>query len=131
MMDRHSPAIMSPGSFPLRCSVIILLFIKTVHRLPSWAGFSESKAVRAIFPTGIWREEAKFSRKEPHPEEQASFSTILVIIPLSSQMAFISCPPMSRIKEASSTYFLAARAWATVSTTWHSVSKAFAKSTSP
>lgn len=40
--------------------------------------------------TGICKDEAKFSRKEPQPEEQASLTTILVIMPLSIQMAFIS-----------------------------------------
>ena len=81
---------MSSGSFPFRCSVIILLFIKTVHRLPSTAGDLEENAASAIFSAGIPSEEAKFSKKEPHPEEHASFTRIFVITPPSSQIAFIS-----------------------------------------
>ena len=131
MMDRHNPAMMSPGSLPLRCSVTMLLFIKTVHRLPSWAGFWASKAAWAIWSTGICREAAKFSKKEPQPEEQASLTTMLVMTPLESQMAFMSWPPMSSRKVALGTYLAAARAWATVSTTWHSAEKALAKSCSP
>ena len=63
---------MSAGFFPFRCSVMMLLFINTVQRLPSTAGFSEENAASAISFTGICSEDAKFSRKEPHPEEQAS-----------------------------------------------------------
>ena len=122
---------MSPGSLPLRCSVTMLLFIKTVHRLPRWAGFWASKAAWAIWSTGICREAAKFSRKEPQPEEQASLTTMLVMTPFESQMAFMSWPPMSSRKVAPGTYWAAARAWATVSTTWCSAEKALAKSCSP
>ena len=64
------------------------------------------------------REEAKFSRKEPQPEEQASFSTMLVTMPSRSQMAFMSWPPMSSRKVASGTNFRQPSAWATVSTVW-------------
>ena len=131
MMERHRPAMMSPGSLPFLCSVMMLLFMNTVQRLPSTAGFSESKASSAIFSTGMWREAAKFSRKEPQPEEQASLTRMLVMMPLSSQMAFMSWPPMSRIKLASFTYFSTARAWATVSTTWYSVLKALLNRSSP
>ena len=81
MIERQSPAIISSGSLPFLCSVIMLLFINTVQRLPRAAGFSEEKAARAISLTGILRLEAKFSRKEPQPEEQASFTTILVMTP--------------------------------------------------
>ena len=107
---------MSSGRRPFLCSVIMLLFIKTVQRLPSFAGCLEAKAASAICFAGICREAANFSRKEPQPEDQASFTRMLVMMPSSSQMAFMSCPPMSRMKVASLTYFSAARAWATVST---------------
>ena len=130
-MERQSPAIMSSEVLPFRCSVIIPLFINTVQRLPSTAGFFEENAVFAISFVGICKEDAKFSRKEPQPEEQASFKRILVITPFSSQIAFISCPPISRIKEASFTYFSEALVWATVSTVWHGISNALEKSISP
>ena len=112
--------MMSSALRPLRCSVMMLLFIKTVQRLPSTAGCWEAKAASSMPLVGMPREEAKFSKKEPQPEEQASLTRMLVIMPLSSHMAFMSWPPMSRMKVASATYFLAARAWATVSTVWYS-----------
>ena len=117
IIERQRPAIISSGCFPFLCSVTMLLFIKTVHRLPKTAGFLELKAASAIFGAGILSEEAKFSRKEPQPEEQASFTTMFVIIPLSSHIAFMSCPPISSINEAFFMYFSAARQCATVSTT--------------
>ena len=57
----------------------MLLFMKTVQRLPREAGCLDEKAASAISSTGICKDEAKFSRKEPQPEEQASLTTILVI----------------------------------------------------
>ena len=90
MIERHSPAMMSSGSFPFLCSVTILLVIKTVQRLPSAAGCCEENAFSAISRAGICREDAKFSKNDPQPDEQASFTTIFVITPLSSQIAFIS-----------------------------------------
>ena len=116
MIERQSPAMISSARLPFLCSVMILLFINTVHRLPRTAGFFEENAAFAISFAEMLREDAKFSRKEPHPEEQASFTRILVMIPRSSHMAFISCPPISRMNVASFTYFSAALAWATVST---------------
>ena len=120
MMERQSPAMMSWALLPLRCSVMMLLFMNTVQRLPSTAGWREAKAASAICLVGMPSEAAKFSRKDPQPEEQASLTTMLVMMPLSSHMAFMSWPPMSSRKVASCTYFLAARAWATVSTVWYS-----------
>ena len=81
MIERHSPAIISSGSFPFRCSVIILLFINTVQRLPRAAGCSDENAAEAISCMGICRFAAKFPRNEPHPEEQASLTRMLVIMP--------------------------------------------------
>ena len=102
IMERQRPAIISSGWLPLRCSVIIELFMKTVQRLPSFAGASERKAAVAISSVFIFSVCAKFSRKDPQPEEQASFTTMFVMMPFSSQMAFISCPPISSIKLVSS-----------------------------
>ena len=96
--------MISPGRRPFLCSVTMLLFMNTVQRLPSLAGCFAPKAASAIFSTGMPRVEAKFSRKEPQPDEQASFTTMLVITPLSSQMAFMSWPPISRMKVAFGTY---------------------------
>ena len=52
---------------------------------------------------------ALFSKNEPQTEEQASLTTILVITPWSSQMAFTSCPPMSSRNAMSGPYRAAAR----------------------
>ena len=116
IIDRHRPAMISSGFLPVRWAVTMLLFINTVQRLPRAAGFLEAKAAFSISCTGICSEAAKFSRKEPQPEEQASFTTILVMTPLSIHMAFMSWPPMSKRKVASGTYLTAALVWATVST---------------
>ena len=97
---------------------MIVLFMNTVHRLPSSAGAWERKAASATRSTGIPRVEAKFSRKDPHPEEQASLSMMLVTTPSFSQMAFMSWPPMSSRKVASGKNRRQPRAWATVSTVW-------------
>ena len=118
MMERHRPAMMSAGLFPARCSETMLLFMNTVQRLPSTAGLSESNAVRAISRTGMPSVDAKPSRNDPQPELHASFTTMSVMMPLFSQMAFMSCPPMSRMKLVSGSYLRAARACATVSTVW-------------
>ena len=131
MIDLHNPAMISSGFLPFRCSVIILLFINTVQRLPKTAGFLDANAFFAISFVGICKEDAKFSRNEPHPEEHASFNKIFVITPSSNQIAFISCPPISKIKEASLTYFSEALACATVSTVWQGISKALENSISP
>ena len=90
--------------------------MNTVQRLPSTAGFFDANAVSPIFSVGICKEAAKFSRNDPHPDEQASLSRMFVMTPCSSQIAFMSWPPISRINDASFTYLSAALAWATVST---------------
>ena len=81
---------------------MIRLFIKTVQRLPSSAGCLDRKARSAISVVGTPMVLAKFSKKDPQPAEQASLTTISVMIPSSIQMAFMSWPPISRIKVASS-----------------------------
>ena len=90
IIERQRPAMMSSGPQPFFCSVIIVEFMKTVHRLPRSAGFFERKAASAILSVGILSEEAKFSRKEPHPLEQASLSVMFVMIPSETQIPFMS-----------------------------------------
>ena len=80
---------------------MIVLFINTVQRLPRWAGLFDANALSAISETSIPRLTAKFSRNEPHPDEQASFSIMFVITPSFSHIAFISCPPISSINVVS------------------------------
>ena len=118
MIERQRPAMMSSGPLPRRCSETTLEFMKTVQRLPSAAGSVERNAAEAISSTATPRLAAKPSKKEPQPAEQASLTTISVRTPWSSQMAFMSCPPMSSTKVASGTHIAAARACATVSTVW-------------
>ena len=101
IIERQRPAIMSWGSFPFLCSVTMELVIKTVQRLPKTAGLFDSKAAAAMSCTFMPSVSAKFCKKLPQPEEQASFTRMLVMIPPLSQMAFMSWPPMSRIKSAS------------------------------
>ena len=131
MMERHRPAMMSSGVLPLRCSETMDEFMNTVQRLPSTAGFFERKAESAMSWTLIPRFEAKDSKNEPQPDEQASFTTMSVMMPSSSQMAFMSCPPMSKMKVASGTQLVAAWACTTVSTVWWSAWSAWLNSSSP
>ena len=118
IIERQRPAMMSPGPLPRRCSETTLLFMNTVQRLPRTAGALDENASVAISSTAIPRFLAKPSRNEPQPAEHASLTTISVSTPWLSQMAFISCPPMSSTKVASGTHAHAARACATVSTVW-------------
>ena len=101
MMERHRPAMMSAGVLPSRCSEITLLVMNTVQRLPSAAGLVDEKAVDAMSLTGILSERAKFSRNEPQPDEHASLTMTSVMTPRSTHIAFMSCPPMSRMNVAS------------------------------
>ena len=78
MMERQRPAIMSSALQPFFCSVMMVLFMNTVQRLPRFAGCLEEKAASAIFSSGMFSDVAKFCRKEPHPDEQASFSVMFV-----------------------------------------------------
>ena len=98
----------------------MLEFMNTVQRLPSWAGKSARNAAAAISGASMRRDDAKFSRNDPHPDEQASLTVMLDTTPRSSQMAFMSCPPMSKMKFASGSMAQAAVACATVSTAWQS-----------
>ena len=90
IIERHRPAIISSGFLPSLCSLIIVLFINTVHLLPKCAGLTELNALLAISLTSMFRLDAKFSRNDPQPDEQASLSIILVITPSLSHIAFIS-----------------------------------------
>ena len=117
-MERASPAMMSSGVRPLRCSLTMELFMNTVQRLPRAAGRFERNAASAMPSAGMPSDSAKFSRNDPQPLEHASFTTMSTITPSSSRMAFMSWPPMSRTNVASGTQRVAARAWATVSTVW-------------
>ena len=38
---------------------------------------------------------------EPHPDEQASLISMRLMTPLFTKMAFMSCPPMSRMNDTS------------------------------
>ena len=92
--------MMSAGVRPFFCSLTMLEFMNTVQRLPSTAGCSLENAESAISGVGMPSVCAKFSRNEPQPLEQASFTTMLPMTPSESQMAFISWPPISRMKLA-------------------------------
>ena len=90
MIERHRPAMISFGFLPFFCSVTMLLFMNTVQRLPRSAGAFDSKAALAMLLVGMLNVDAKLSRNDPQPEEHASFTTTLVITPLSIQIAFMS-----------------------------------------
>lgn len=72
---------MSAGVRPFFCSLTMLEFMNTVQRLPSTAGCSLVNAASAISGVGTPSVCAKFSRNEPQPLEQASFTTMLPMMP--------------------------------------------------
>ena len=131
MMERASPAMMSSGVLPRRCSETMLLFMNTVQRLPSTAGEVERIAASAMPETGMPSDAANPSRNDPQPLEQASLTMMSVMMPPSSQIAFISWPPMSSTNVASGTNLVAAAVCATVSTVWQSAWNARANRFSP
>ena len=116
MIERHRPAMMSSGVLPFFCSVTTLEFMNTVQRLPSTAGFCARNAAEAISRTSIPNDFAKLPKNDPHPDEHASLTRMSVTTPSSTQMAFMSCPPISRMNDTSGAYFAAATSCATVST---------------
>ena len=90
MIERQRPAMMSSALRPFFCSVIMVLFMNTVHRLPRFAGCRLAKAASAIFSRGMFSDVAKFCRNDPQPEEQASFNVMFVTISSFIQMPFMS-----------------------------------------
>ena len=100
-MERHKPAMMSSAVLPACCSLTMELFMKTVQREPRFAGLLEAKAWAEICSTGMCSVAPKLSRKLPQPLEHASFTVMFVTMPWSSQMAFMSWPPMSRMNDTS------------------------------
>ncbi|MNP11828.1 hypothetical protein D3C76_1040360 [compost metagenome] len=75
--------------------------MKTVQREPRSRGSLASRALAANSSTFICRDSAKDSRKEPQPDEQASFSMMLSMAPFLIRRHFISWPPMSIIRSTS------------------------------
>ena len=70
----ESPAEMSARLAPSFCACLTLEFIKTVHRLPRSTGARANSPSLAKSATGSPIQQAKVSRKEPHPEQHASMS---------------------------------------------------------
>ena len=100
---------MSSEVAPSRIACFTLEFIKTVQRVPRSYGCGASHAMRAKSPTVYPNILAKVSMKEPQPEEQASLISSRRMVWFSTKMAFISCPPMSRMKDTSGETCLAPR----------------------
>ena len=79
-----------------------------MHREPNSAGDFEKIAFFAkscvLYPKDL----ANVSKKEPQPDEQASFKTIESIAPSLMWKHLISCPPISIIKSTSGLKCLAA-----------------------
>ena len=82
--------------------------MNTVQREPKSIGAVDCKARLAKSATLYPNDLANVSINEPHPDEQASFNKISWIIPSSILIAFISCPPISKINDTSSLKYLAA-----------------------
>ncbi len=83
---------------PSFCTCFTEEFINTVHLEPKSTGFLENNPKLANSSTEYPNALAKVCKKEPQPDEQASFKNILSIAPLCILKHFISCPPISIIK---------------------------------
>ena len=105
--------------------------MNTVQRVPRSTGCRANKASSANCAAVKPKELAKFSRNEPQPEEQASFSMTLSTVPFFRRMHFMSCPPMSSTQSTCGSKNAAAVVWAMVSTSPSSRWKAAFSSASP
>ena len=90
---------MSSNVAPSRSTCLTFEFMNTVHLVPRSQGDCERHAALAKSSAEYPRDMANVSMNDPQPEEQASFISILSITPLWTKMAFMSCPPMSRMKD--------------------------------
>ena len=114
--EQASPAEISCTVAPSFCACFTLEFIKTVHLVPRSIGWGAKRASFAKSAAEYPSDWAKFSIKEPQPEEQASFRRMLSTEPFFSRMHFMSCPPMSSTQSTSGSKKDAAVQWAMVST---------------
>ena len=107
---------MSPIFAPSFWACLTLEFMNTVQRVPRSTGDPAYSASFTKSASGMFRDSAKFSIKEPHPAEQASLRLILSMTPLRMRMHLMSWPPMSRMNETRGSKKAAAVKCATVST---------------
>ncbi len=122
---------MSSIDEPSFWACLTLEFMNTVHLVPRSTGERDLSAQDTNSSISIPRDSAKFCRKEPQPDEQASFRNICLIVPFSVFRHFMSCPPMSMMNSTSGSIFPAALVWATVSISPMSTPKAVWISFSP
>ena len=87
--------------------------------------------VRQTVLTRYPKEPAKVSINDPHPDEQASLSSMRQMAPFWIKMAFMSWPPMSRTNDTSGSMYFAASKWAMVSTSPMSIPNAVRIRSSP
>ena len=111
------PAAMSSTATPLFWAWRTREAMKTVHLVPKSTGDSAKRALSENSSGDDCSECAVPSTNDPHPLEQASFSTALSTRPSRTQTAFMSWPPISSRNVRSGLKLRAARTWASVSTT--------------
>ena len=99
---------MSPIVAPFLNACLTFEFMNTVQRVPRSQGCAARQAIAAKSCTVTPSDLANVSMNEPQPEEQASFISMRLTTPPSTNMAFMSCPPMSRMNDTSSAKCLAA-----------------------
>ena len=92
---------MSSTVAPSRKACFTFEFMNTVHRVPKSQGALARQASWANCSAVYPNERAKVSRNAPHPDEQASLSSIRYKAPPLTNIAFMSCPPMSRMNDTS------------------------------
>ena len=105
--------------------------MNTVHLDPKSTGFLALTESFANSSIEIFNDLLNPSINEPHPDEQASFNNILFITPSLIIKAFISCPPISKIKSTLGINDFAPLKWQTVSISPISTPKAAFINSSP
>ena len=99
---------MSSTVAPSRSTCFTFEFMNTVHLVPRSHGADARHAASENSETVYPKPFAKVSMNEPHPEEQASLISIRSMTPPLTKIAFMSCPPMSRMKVTSASKWRAA-----------------------
>ena len=130
-IDIERPAEISSTEAPSFCACLTHEFINTVQREPKFTGDFENSPFLTnssnLKPSAV----AKVSKKEPQPEEHASFSVIESITLFFNLKHLMSCPPISITKSTLELKCCAAVRCAIVSTSPKSIENALRIRSSP
>lgn len=98
---------MSETDAPSRSTCFTFEFMNTVQRVPKSHGDGARQAARQR-PRPYYPGIGRTCDERAAAGRAGSFTSMRVIAPLSANMAFMSCPPISRTNETCCSMFLAA-----------------------